>query len=59
MKYNWDSFRILGLSIISPNPYPGSPDVKNLQDRDFRSQFGVGWEVCEEVWNLLDEFKKI
>ena len=25
------------------------------QERGFRAIFGVKWDVCEDVWNLLDE----
>jgi hypothetical protein len=28
------------------------------QYRDFCSQFGVNWHICEQVWGLLDEFRE-
>ena len=51
----WQDFCALGLDIATnggnidrlANPTPN-------QERVFRSQFGVSWFICEDVWNMLD-----
>jgi hypothetical protein len=58
MKLDWDEFRRLGLEIVSRSEFKKNGETTTAEDRNFRSQFGVNWHVCEHIWSLLDEFGK-
>ena len=59
MKLGASTFKNLGLGIVRrcTAEYPAAVHQDNTQTdlRDFRAVFGVHWNVCEKVWNLLDD----
>jgi hypothetical protein len=58
MKLKWTVFKQLGLEIISRWKYEKNGEPTTTDDREFRSQFGVNWHVCEHIWSLLDDYGK-
>jgi hypothetical protein len=58
MKLGWAEFKRLGLEIVSCSEYKKNGEPTTTEDRNFCSQFGVNWHVCEHIWSLLDEFGK-
>ena len=54
MKLHWRDFFYVGMTLISnANHDRGDAPTKN-QERLFRSQFGVSWYVCSDVWQMLE-----
>ena len=57
MRLHWRDFYFQGLELVSSGSRTErDSDPTKTQDRIFRSQYGVLWHVCADVWNLLDEF---
>ena len=55
MRYSWKEFCFLGLTLVSNPAYLDRvQDPNPNQDRTFRSQFGISWFVCEDVWAMLN-----
>ena len=56
MKLNWRDFYYMGMTLVSnaANHDKGDTPTKN-QERLFRSQFGVSWFVCSDVWKMLEK----
>ena len=55
MRYNWKDFCFLGLTLATNTSYIDRvQDPNPNQDRIFRSQFGISWFVCEDVWMMLN-----
>ena len=54
MKLSWRDFYSLGLHIATNTYTDRSASPTDHQERIFRSQFGVSWHVCEDVWKMLD-----
>ena len=53
MIVNWRYFYSMGMEMINGCEYSPLNNPNEHQEREFRSQFGVSWYVCEDVWNLL------
>ena len=54
MKFNANVFKELGLSMVG-NEHQCAGQSESEKMRAFKSFFGIGWNVCEKVWDLLDE----
>ena len=57
MKLNWRNFFSICLELINHRQVDPNSNPNDNQDREFRSQFGVSWFVCEDAWNLLQSKK--
>ena len=59
MKLHWRDFFFLGLSMVGNGGRVDRGATPTLnQKRHFKSQFGVSWFICEDLWNLLDDHKE-
>ena len=59
MKLFWRDFYFLGLTMITNGgrvDRGGTPTLN--QGRNYKSQFGISWFICEDIWTLLDEHKE-
>jgi len=59
MKLFWNDFYVVGLEMISKVKHERNASPTANQIRDFKSQFGVSWHVCADVWNLLNDHNNL
>ena len=53
MKISPDAFRILGLKLVMGFKKEQTGNSINMDNRRFRSNYGVSWSVCSDTWNKL------
>ena len=57
MRLHWRDFYFVGLSLITDRNIDRGATPTDHQERQFRSQFGISWFICEDIWNMLDQHK--
>ena len=54
MILSWKNFYSLGLEMVNNQVIDPNSTPNRNKDLEFRSQFGVSWFVCSNVWQLLE-----